>query len=481
MKKQLTILHSNDLHGAFLPVEKDGKEVGGLALLKGKIEEIRSEKENVIYAIAGDLFRGSIIDSEFKGLSTIELINLLEPDLVTIGNHEVDYGLAHLLFLEKCARFDIINANMYVNSTSRRMFSPYKIIEINGMKILFIGLVTDEIMATVKSDTLIGSYITIKNALDEVRTIVDSYRTVDVDMTVLITHIGFEMDKELAKMIDDKLRIDLIIGAHSHTLLNKAKVVNNIPIVQVGSTSDHLGQIDVEIDTDKHKMTDFKWNVHNIDSENCKPNQLMVDAISAYKKETDQKFAQVLTIFHRELNHPSRHEETELGNLFADLMQEDSSFDVMFTGNGSIRKKTMGPVVRIQDLHECYPFNNSIWMITVNGKQFRDMCHFYLKASVDTNGESEFYSVSKGVFLTYNYKEDKMERCEFRNKEVEDNDSIKIALQDFHLNNFEDFFGFPLPDEPVLVVNDDLAVYEEMLLNRKDVDSKVEGRIVIIR
>ena len=129
MKKQLTILHSNDLHGAFLPVEKDGKEVGGLALLKGKIEEIRSEKENVIYAIAGDLFRGSIIDSEFKGLSTIELINLLEPDLVTIGNHEVDYGLAHLLFLEKCARFDIINANMYVNSTSRRMFSPYKIIE----------------------------------------------------------------------------------------------------------------------------------------------------------------------------------------------------------------------------------------------------------------------------------------------------------------------------------------------------------------
>ena len=112
--KKLTILHSNDLHGDFLPKETDGKETGGLSRLSGYVSKIRSEKENVIYAIAGDMFRGSIIDSEFQGLSTIDLMNNLNPDVATIGNHEVDYGFAHLLFLEKCAKFPIVNANLFI-------------------------------------------------------------------------------------------------------------------------------------------------------------------------------------------------------------------------------------------------------------------------------------------------------------------------------------------------------------------------------
>ena len=98
--KKLTILHSNDMHGDFLPKIVDGKETGGLARLAGYVNKVRSEKKNVIYANAGDMFRGSVIDSEYQGLSTIDLMNNLRPDVATVGNHEVDYGFAHLLFLE---------------------------------------------------------------------------------------------------------------------------------------------------------------------------------------------------------------------------------------------------------------------------------------------------------------------------------------------------------------------------------------------
>ena len=79
----------------------DGKEIGGLVRLSGYVQKVRKEKDNVIYAISGDMFRGSIIDSEYMGLSTIALMNDLAPDVATIGNHEVDYGIAHLLFIEK--------------------------------------------------------------------------------------------------------------------------------------------------------------------------------------------------------------------------------------------------------------------------------------------------------------------------------------------------------------------------------------------
>ena len=122
---KLTILHSNDMHGDFLPKKTGELETGGLVRLSGYINKVREEKENVLYVVAGDMFRGSIIDQEYEGLSTIDLMNNLRPDVATIGNHEVDYGLAHLLFLEKCARFPIINADLYVTMNSARLFKPY--------------------------------------------------------------------------------------------------------------------------------------------------------------------------------------------------------------------------------------------------------------------------------------------------------------------------------------------------------------------
>ena len=132
--KKLTILHSNDMHGDFLAEKIDEKLVGGVSLLSGYVNKVRREEKNVIYAIAGDMFRGSVIDSEDKGTSTIGIMNLVGPDVATIGNHEVDYGLAHLLFLEKCADFPIINANLHIKSNGKRMFQPYWIARIDGMK-----------------------------------------------------------------------------------------------------------------------------------------------------------------------------------------------------------------------------------------------------------------------------------------------------------------------------------------------------------
>src|SRR4030043_140901 len=101
--KQFTILHSNDMHGDFTAEvqEGGGKLIGGLALLSGYINKVRNEEENVLYLISGDMLQGSLIDSEYKGLSTIEIMNYLSPDVVTLGNHEIDYGLPHLLYLEK--------------------------------------------------------------------------------------------------------------------------------------------------------------------------------------------------------------------------------------------------------------------------------------------------------------------------------------------------------------------------------------------
>ena len=83
--KKFTILHSNDMHGDFLAEIKEGKKelIGGLALLSGYINKVRKEEENVLCVVAGDMLQGSLIDAEWKGLSTMEIMNWLAPDLVT--------------------------------------------------------------------------------------------------------------------------------------------------------------------------------------------------------------------------------------------------------------------------------------------------------------------------------------------------------------------------------------------------------------
>ena len=213
--KKITILHSNDLHGDFLAEQVDEKLVGGVSMLSGYIEKVRAEEPNTIYAIAGDMFRGSVIDSEYKGLSTIEIMNALAPDIVTIGNHEVDYGIAHLLFIEKCARFPIINANLYIKNTPTRLFTPYKILRVDGMNILFIGIITERLA----EDDCKNGYI-----LDGVpRTIAQAEA---------IETMGIRIDKVLELSVADDVIVERMsgrrvcekCGASYHIINKKSKV-----------------------------------------------------------------------------------------------------------------------------------------------------------------------------------------------------------------------------------------------------------------
>ncbi len=485
-QEKLVLLHSNDMHGDFLAESKEGYHEGGVSLLSGYIKQVRSEEKNVLFAIAGDMFRGSIIDSEYKGFSTIELMNFLSPDIVTLGNHEVDYGLAHLLFLERCAKFPIVNANMYIKSNHARLFEPYKILDVNGLKVMFIGIVTEEVLASTRSEEIIGSFIDVWEAAKQVGVIVDNYKTTRVDLTVLLTHIGFEQDKLLAQLLDPNWGIDLIIGGHTHTLLEEPCIVNGVPIVQVGVGTDQIGRFDIEIDTEEHKMLSYKWECLPITSKNCPSDPILESVLNNYKSRTDQKYMRIITNFKRTLTHPDRYQETELGNLFADLLQVDSSFEVMLMGSGSIRLKQLGPIVQYQELKECLPFNAPVYMLEVTGKQFRHMISFMLRdEAFNEDAHTEFYQVSKGMKIVYSRSKHELLEFSLNGKEITDDQIIRIALQDFHYKNFTEFFDVPFEEviankKPRMVITDDFSIFEELLSSMNNVDSHVEGRITIL-
>ncbi len=481
--KKLTILHSNDLHGDFLPHGEGEEETAGLPRLAGYIDRVRAERENVLYVIAGDMFRGSIIDSEYHGLSTIDLMNQLRPDVATIGNHEVDYGLAHLLFLEKCARFPIINANLFVTMNGARLFTPYLNVEVGGMRILFIGILTEEVLASTRAEKIIGTFIDTKEAAKEVGIISDNYRTVKTDMTILLTHIGLEMDRKLAEELNPDWGVDMIIGGHSHTFMDKPEIVNGIPIVQAGCGTAGLGRIDLQYDTESRRIMDMKWKYVPVSPKTAPIDPVMQDLLDSYRTQTDRKYKRVVTRFARKLTHPSREQETEMGNLYADAIQWESSFDIMMMGSGSIRKKELGPVVEYQELLENTPFDDALWMLELTGAQFRQMVTHLMRDEAWI-GETEFYQFSKGVKIRWRKSTHTLEELSFRGKPVEDGDRLKIAIQTYHYNNFDEFLGVPLEEvkknmRPRIVATSVNNIIEEYFATHDGLDARVEGRIVV--
>lgn len=482
--KKLTILHSNDMHGEFLAKEKDGRLSGGMSMLSGYLNQVRKEEKNVLYAISGDMLRGSPIDSEYKGLSTIEITNLLAPDVATIGNHEVDYGVGHLLLLEKCAKFPIINANMYLNSAEKRLFQPFRILKVGGVKILFIGILTQAALAQTGRDELFGKLIDIRDALTEVGKICNSFRTEDIDCTVLLTHIGIEEDKKLAEQLDPCWGVDLIIGGHSHTHLEEPVVVNGIPIVQASAGTGVIGRFDIWVDREKNCVDSYKWNLVSINEENGLRDTALEQIVLKYKSETDRKYSRIVTRFADVYTHPVRNRETQLGRLFSDIYRDSLGVDLMFLASGGIRSREMGPIVDYRSIMAAFCFDEPLYRVTLSGAQLRRAMKWMLREEA-FSGHTEFYQISGGFRVVYSRKKQEILSMEFKGTPIADDRLLDIALHEYHFKNMDTFLQVPVEEaeqnRPVKkLASSSCEILDEHMSRRELYTAPEDERIVIV-
>jgi len=484
MKKKITILHSNDIHGDFLAElrGKKGKLLGGLALLSGYINKVRKEEENVLYVISGDMVQGSLIDAEYKGISTMEIMNYISPDVVALGNHEFDYGLPHLLFLEKMANFPIVNANLYIKDYHKRLMRSHEIINKAGLNIMFTGIITEKIMDSLKLDPLIGSFVNLEEASREVGKICDAYKTDDIDLTIILSHIGLESDIKLAKLLKPEWGVDLIIGGHSHSFLKKPAKENNILIAQAGTGTDQIGRFDLAIDDDTNSVIDYEWKLIPINQRLCKPDRKLEEFINSFKNVVDRKYSVVITRFQKVLTHPKREIETELGNLFADIFAENCQADVMLVGSGSIRVSNLGEVVTLKDVLACFPYDDFLCKHEIKGKELKAIFSYIMRPE-NRDGEGECYQVNSNVKATYDNKKHKLLGLLIKNEPVMDTTNYTIAMQGYHFKNSETYLNVSQKDmetsgKSKTVSTSAQEVFKEYLMSHQNLSRKVEGRLI---
>ena len=474
------------MHGDFFVDKVDEKLTGGVSMLSGYISKTRKEEKNVLYAISGDMFKGSLIDQEYRGISTIEIMNLLAPDVVTLGNHEVDYGLAHLLFLEKCAKFPIINANMFLTSNNTRLFNSHKIIRIDGMKIMFIGILTEDVLNSTRNDKLISTLVGIKDAAEEVGRICMAYQTEDIDLTVLLTHIGFENDQKLAAALDPDWGVDLIIGGHSHTLIDEPAVVAGIPIVQAAVGTDQIGRFDLVIDTDTNSIASYTWQLVPINADNCPRDLELEKVVHDYKSVTDAVYEQVLTRLDGVYTQDRRNRDSMLGHLFADIVKEATGVDLVFIASGAIRGRVLGEVVTKGDLRGVFPYDNKVVECKFTGAQLRKALLWILRdESINAPFDGgEFYQLSKGIRIVYDQPKHSLEVLELNGRSVQDDDLIKVAMGDYHFSSIDKFFHLEKADiqkngRVKTLSSSDYVIVEERMSGVPLIRVDKEPRIII--
>ena len=225
--QDLTILHFNDTHCHIDPQRSgDYKGRGGVIEQAAYIDSVRCAegKRNVLLVHAGDFSQGSSYFTELGGNIEIDVLNALKFDVVTLGNHEFDNGLDELARRLKNLKADVVCANYNFEGTPLEgLVEPYTIIRRGGKKIGFIGLLTD-IMEVVDGD--IAKVLTYQDPAEVVNRLAGYLKEdKDCDMVVCLSHLGYGEDKDLAGSVRN---VDLIIGGHSHTLLDDKQIVKDL-------------------------------------------------------------------------------------------------------------------------------------------------------------------------------------------------------------------------------------------------------------
>jgi 5'-nucleotidase len=429
------------------------------------------------------MVQGSLIDSEYKGISTIEIMNYLAPDAraCTLGNHEFDYGLPHLLFLEKMANFPIVNANLYIRKYNKRLMRPHLVLSKAGFDILFTGVITDKVLDSIRQDKLISSFVTLEEASTEVGRITNAYKSDDIDLTILLTHIGYDSDLELARLLKPEWGVDIIIGGHSHTVLEKPTLENNIIIVQAGVGTDQIGRLDVVVDDETNSVVEYKWSLIPIDERLAEPDKQLQDYIASFQLAVDRKYKAVLCKLSQKHTHPQREVETSLGNLVSDAFAETAECDVILLGSGSIRTTEFGPLVTLSDLLACFPYNDILTRYTIGGDKLRQIFTHIMRPE-NRNGESECYQVNSRMRAVFNDETRQLISLRVDDQEVQDQQPYRVCMQGYHSGNSQKNLNITSDElqasgKTKVVSTSSREVLEEYLRNHQNIARTVEGRL----
>ena len=368
MAGKTVILHTNDVHGA----------IEGYAYITALKADYEAKGAEVILVDAGDYSQGEVYVSDTKGLDAVEMMNVTGYDVVTLGNHEFDYGYAQLKENMTKADFKILCANVYGEDGIPIFDANYTYTTKSGVKIGFFGMETPEAQTKANPALIKGlKFDTDLKAVAEKQ--LEALK--DDDVVIALSHLGVDDSSKPYTSYDlynAAKGIDFIIDGHSHSVMTKGK--NGEPIQSTGTKFANIGVIVID-DASKKIESNSLYEI----KEDTAKDAAVAAAAQKIIDRIDKEYGAVFAKSKVELNgakapNGNRDGETNNGDLITDamlwkVMQNKEGLTVnedhvvAITNGGGIRAAIKAGDVTKKDIKTVLPFGNTIEVIYVTGNE----------------------------------------------------------------------------------------------------------------
>jgi 5'-nucleotidase / UDP-sugar diphosphatase len=390
---ELNILHINDLHSRIEAISKSDSTCsaedaaknecfGGIARVKAAIDARRGELsgKNVLTLDAGDQFQGSLFYTTYKSAPIADFMNGIGFDAMAIGNHEFDDGPEELAKFIDALKFPMISGNTLagLNTPVADKFKPYIVKEFGEEKVAVVSVLatdTDETSSPGESILFADEIGYLKEAVKEIE-------GQGIDKIVLLSHVGYVKDQEIAAAVDG---IDVIVGGHSHTLLSntdekaagpyptmvKNPAGKDVPIVQAYAYSKYLGDLTVVFD-DAGVVKTATGEPKLLDA-SVTPDEGFVAKVAELAgpiEELKQKEIGATAEAVDGSREVCRATECTMGNLVADAMVDrlsDQGITIAIQNGGGLRASIDAGTVTMGEVLTVLPFQNTLASFQLKG------------------------------------------------------------------------------------------------------------------
>ncbi len=365
----LVILHVNDTHGLLLPYDtEEAKDMRGIARMATRIKEIRKENEGRTLVLhAGDVFsRGDLLTVYYGG--KINLMAMAEAgyDALTPGNGDFYFGAENLMHQASQAGFPVLLANVFYKENGERLFPPYVIKEMAGVKVAILGL------GFVRLSHPSGWPLDLKDPVETAREYLPILQD-KADIIIALTHIGLNEDKRLAAAVPE---IDIIVGGHSH---NKVDTPLRIPgedgkgdvvVAQAGDYGKYLGRLDVHLqsgESGKYNVVGVEGKLLPIDSQ-VREDEEVANLLERYSTP----LSEVICISEIALEH-SNEGTSPMGNFVAEALRAGIDADAALLDRGTVQRGITQGEVSIADVCQIHPWWNRVVELTLTGTELQQI------------------------------------------------------------------------------------------------------------
>ena len=473
----LRIYHVNDVHSR---VEEDDYAGSmGYAKMATMIKESRRKMGNVMFLDAGDSFHGQTIANINQGEAISNILDLMNLDALTLGNHDFNYGQDRLKELADMSNFPFLAANLSRKDGEEIPYTKdYVIKEYDGLKVGILGLATPETAYKTHPKNVEG--LVFENPITTANAVVNKLKS-KVDVVVALTHLGVsEGSKYTSKMIAEEVPgIDLIVDGHSHSVIEEGMMVNETMIVQAGEYSKYLGYVDLTVENGE--VSNINANlIPREDTADVKKDFIISTVVDRINRANAKITSQVVGTAAVELNGARgnvRTGETNLGNLITDAMRAKLDTDAAITNGGGIRasidqgKITQGEVITV------LPFGNTAMAIKISGADLKAALEHGVSKYPATEG---LFPQVSGIKFTFNGNAkpgNRVQKVWVGGKELDPNKMYTVATNDFMKAGGDGYSMFI--DAPIVK---EAGGLEEVLMEYIEANAPVapetEGRIV---